>query len=623
MSITAFVKNLFKPLAAPSLRFLWRTRGISLRALLSWLLALSFCLFELTSHFDWRFRLRGEQVHSDKIVLVYFDQEDWTEWHGQNRNFLRAFKEFSSITDSFYWNPATWRRLLTQILDQDPKVVGVTFFFSPDLALAPEDRFSKQFFDPRVIWAAHLDNEGRPVLPAFATSYGYNTALIDLRLDDDQVLRRFSSPLTPIAPMGLKIAETEMGNSLSDLSMLLGESKAINFRGPPNTFPSIAAHDLLKGMAPKDALKGKIVLIGSRRAEGHRYQTPFGFMNRMEVLANIADNVMNKRWIGRMDLKGSALYMMLILILAVAVLNVYPQSIAFVCLLWFGTLLTALSLWVFDTFYYWVPIVSPLVELIIAYIIFVGYQLTLKESHAWQLEREKLMLSELDQLKNNFVSLISHDLKTPIAKIQAICDRLLASHPEATTKEGLLSLRKESQELHRYIQSILQISRVESSQLQIHREPMDLNALVENVFDQVSPIIRDKNQRLIKELEPMFSIEIDGVLIQEVILNLVENASKYTPAEGEITVRTEEVDDKVIFSVQDNGPGISKGDQERIFEKFYRGAAHSVQTKGTGLGLFLVKYFVELHGGNVFLESQSGHGTRVGFTLPLNHMAEA
>jgi len=304
------------------------------------------------------------------------------------------------------------------------------------------------------------------------------------------------------------------------------------------------------------------------------------------------------------------------------VLNVYPQSIAFVCLLWFGTLLTALSLWVFDSFYYWMPIVSPLVELIIAYIIFVGYQLTLKETQAWRLEREKVLITELEQLKNNFVSLISHDLKTPIAKIQAICDRLLASQQVPETKEGLQSLRKESQELHRYIQSILQISRLESSKLEIRREPMDLNALVENVFDQMGPIIRDKGQSIVKELEPMFSIEIDGVLIQEVILNLIENASKYTPAQGQIKVRTQEVDDKVIFSVQDNGPGISKEDQERIFEKFFRGQAQA-HTKGTGLGLFLVKYFVELHGGHVFLESQSGQGTRVGFTLPLNHQMAA
>jgi signal transduction histidine kinase len=92
---------------------------------------------------------------------------------------------------------------------------------------------------------------------------------------------------------------------------------------------------------------------------------------------------------------------------------------------------------------------------------------------------------------------------------------------------------------------------------------------------------------------------------------------KYTPNDGEIQVQTNEVDDKVIFSVKDNGPGISKQDQEHIFEKFYRGRAQLSQIKGTGLGLFLVKYFIELHGGEVFLESELNKGTRVGFTLPL------
>ncbi len=606
----------YRKLLFPSIRFVWETRGIWLRALICWAIALSFCIFEAGSHFDWRLRLRGEQPVTDNIVLVYFDQEDWGDWRTQNRNVIRSLKEFSSITDSFYWNPSIWKKLLAQILEQDPKAVGITFFFSPELNIGPVDR-AKEIYDPRVIWAAHLDNERRAVLPAFATSYGYNTALIGLRVDEDQVLRRFSSPLTPIPHMGLKIAESEIGSSLQDVNVFLGETKVINFRGPGKTFPSVTARDLLRGQVPSDRLKNKIVIVGSRGAEGHRFQTPLGVMSRAEILANIADNVMKRRWIVRMDLGTSALYLMLVLVVAAAIMNLYPQSIAFVCLVWFGTLLTSISLWVFDTFYFWTPVLSPLLELITAYIIFVGYQLTLKETQTWRLEREKIFMSELDQLKNNFVSLISHDLKTPIAKIQAICDRLLAGQQESSTREGLLSLRKESQELHRYIQSILQISRLESSQVKIQREATDINALVENVCEQVGPIVRGKRQRLAKDLEPMFSIEIDSVLIQEVILNLIENASKYTPEQGEITVRTKEVDDKVIFSVQDNGPGISKEDQERIFEKFFRGQAHQTHTKGTGLGLFLAKYFVELHGGQVFLESQPGEGTRVGFNLPL------
>lgn len=599
------------------LRWTWSKRGIWIRALLCLGIGISFSIFEETSNYDVRFQLRGEQPHSSKIVLVNFEQEDWNDWHGQNRNLLRSLKEFSVITDSFYWNPKTWKKLLAGILKQNPASVGVTFFFNPQLAPPREPKANSPLYDPRVIWAAELDSEGRPVLPAFSTSYGYNTALIDMRADDDQILRRFSSPLTPLPHMGLKLAESQIGSSLQDLNSLLGETKLINFRGPPGIFPTISARDVLQGRVPPHFFTNKIIIVGSQTAEGHRYQTPVGTMSRSQVMAHIVDNVINHRWFQRLSPQETCMYLLLILLIAVLILTTYPQTIAFVFLFWCATLVTALSLWVFDTFNFWMPISSPLIELATAYVVFVGYQLTLKENQAWKLVQEKRFITELEQLKNNFVSLISHDLKTPIAKIQAICDRLLASSPTDEVGDGLKALRKESVELHRYIQSILQISRLESSQIQLRSEATDLNELVENVCEQLGPLWRDKNQILTTSLEPMFSIEIDGVLIQEVILNLIENAIKYTPAGGRIQVKTEEVDDKAVFSVQDSGPGISSEEQDRIFEKFFRGEAHQTQTKGTGLGLFLVKYFVELHGGEVFLESELGKGTRVGFTLPL------
>ena len=153
--------------------------------------------------------------------------------------------------------------------------------------------------------------------------------------------------------------------------------------------------------------------------------------------------------------------------------------------------------------------------------------------------------------------------------------------------------------------------------MRVRREASDLNEMVENVVGQLKPLIADKRQSIEMKLEPMFSIEMDGLMIHEVILNLVENAVKYTPNDGKIVVETNEVEDKAIFSVADNGPGIAKDDQDHIFEKFYRGKAHLTPIKGTGLGLFLVKYFIELHGGEVFLESEVNKGTRVGFALPL------
>lgn len=593
----------------------WNNKGFWLRILFCWAVGSTFPFFDEMKQYDLRFQMRGPQPHSPKIVMVNFDQEDWSGWHGQNNNLIRSLKEFSVISDSYFWRPQTWNMFLAKILAQSPRSIGVTFYFSPQL-MKPEENL-RSLSDPRVIWAGQLDNEGRPALPLMANSYGYNVALVDFREDEDRVLRRFSSPLAPLPHMGLKLAESEVGASIEELNSFLGETKLINFRGKGNAFESVNALDVLQEKVPKDFFKDKIVLVGSNSVQAHQYQTPMGRMNRAEVLAQIVDNAINKRWVDRLSPLLCSVYLLVILLIAVGMMVTYPQAVAFVFLVWLCLGATSLSIWVFDSFYFWIPAFSPLALALLTYVVFLAYQLSQKENQTWRLEQEKQLVHEIEQLRNNFVSLISHDLKTPIAKIQAICDRLLSGQVADEVKEGLQSLRKESSELHRYIQSILHISRLESGPVQVRKDAVDLNDLVENVITQLKPLVADKKQRLEAKLEPMFSIEVDGVMIQEVILNLIENAMKYTPEGGQIQVQTQEVDDKVIFAVRDNGQGIPKEDQEHLFKKFFRGQAQLSQIKGTGLGLFLVKYFIELHGGEVFLESDVGKGTRVGFTLPL------
>jgi two-component system phosphate regulon sensor histidine kinase PhoR len=596
---------------------LWKAKGLWLRILFCWALGSTFPFFDEENQYDLRFKLRGNQGSTKQIVLVHFDQEDWTAETGPNGNLLRSLKEFSEPTDSNYWRPDVWNKLLTKILAQNPQNVGVSFFFNDLLAKPNEEQ--KALRDPRVFWAGQLDTEGRPALPVTANTYGYNVALVDLREDEDHVLRRFSVPLAPVPHMALKLAESAFdSSSTQEINGFLGDTRLINYRGRRGVYPAISAISVLKGRIPPDFFRDKIVLIGSNTIPSHQFQTPFGHMNRAEVLAQVIDNVINKRWVRRLSPLTCSLYLLLILLASAAILTSYPHSVAFVFMLWLGLGTTAFSVWVFDTFCFWIPAFSPVALALLSYVIFISYQLSVKENQTWRLEQEKKILSELEQLRNNFVSLISHDLKTPIAKIQAICDRLLTTAAvDHETRDGLQALRKESVELHRYIQSILQISRLEASPVQLRKEPTDFNEVVEKAVDQVRSLARDKRQDLSVQLEPMFSIEVDGVLIQEVILNLIENAIKYTPNDGHVEIKTQEVDDKVVFEVKDDGPGIPEGDRDRLFEKFFRGQAQQTNIKGTGLGLFLVKYFIELHGGEVFLESEVGKGTRVGFTLPL------
>ena len=596
---------------------IWRARGLWLRILFCWALGASLPAFDETKDYDLRLRLRGTQESAKQIVLIYFDQEDWTAWHGPslNANLLRSLKEFSTINDNFFWQARTWDLLLGKVLQQNPQSIGVTFFFSEQLPKPDESLLALN--DPRVYWAGQLDSEGRPELPLMANTYGYNVALVDLREDEDRILRRFTTPLAPLPHMGIKLAEVQKGGSLSELSGNLGETRLINFRGPAKIFSQVSALAVLQNRIPPGFFSDKIVLIGSHSLPAHDYQSPIGKMTRTDVLAQLVDNTLHNRWIKRTSYWLSSLYLLIVLLLTILTLSHYPQSVAVVFLAWQCLGAIALSAGVFDNFYVWLPAFSPIVLILITYVIFLGYQLSIKENQTWRLEQETAMLSEVDQLRNNFVSLISHDLKTPIAKIQAICDRLLAGQASDEVKAGLLNVRKESVELHRYIQSILQLSRLEASQSQVRKEATDINELVEKVLLQLNPLFVDKRQAVDMHLEPLFSLEVDSVMMQEVILNLVENAVKYTPNDGRIEVRTQEVDDKVVFSVKDNGPGIDPGDRSHIFEKFFRGQAQQSAIKGTGLGLFLVKYFVELHGGEVFLESDVGKGTRVGFTLPL------
>jgi signal transduction histidine kinase len=583
--------------------------------LFCWAVACALPFLDEADRYDLRFQMRGPQPVSKEIVLVYFNQDDWDTWNGSSNRWMRSLKETAVPTDSYFWRASTWNQLLAQILVQDPRLVGVSFFFNP--ALPQPDEKYESLRDSRVLWAGQLDNEGRPALPLMANSYGYNVGLVDFREDEDRILRRFSTPLAPIAHMAQKLAEGQRGDSSQQLNALLGETKLINFRGHENSYPSVSALSVLEGRTPENFFRGKIVIIGSQSLPSQQYQTPVGPMTRAELLAEVTDNVMNKRWIQRVSPGVSAIYLLAILALTVLIMSTYPQAAAIVFLIWLGLGIVALSIWVFDTFYIWLPAVSALAVGMMAYVIFLGYQLSRRENQTWRLQREKQLLSELDQLRNNFVSLISHDLKTPIAKIQAVCDRLMAGAVPENIREGLGTVRAESAELHRYIQSILQLSRLESNTVKIHKEATDLNEVVERVVGQIQSLAQDKRQDVHMSLEPLFSIEVDSVLIQEVVLNLVENAVKYTPNDGRIEVKTQELDDKVVFSVNDNGPGIPVEDRHHIFEKFFRGQASKSKIKGTGLGLFLVKYFIELHGGEVFLESDVGKGTRVGFALPL------
>ena len=596
----------------------WRTKDFWLRAVLCWIIGAVLLVNDEVANFDMRFKIRGPRPSPASIVIVDVSERDWSSLDSERRNTLRHWKEISALNDSFFWNPGRWEKLLFRVLSDAPASVGVTFFFGENVRAPAVPSGARAIFDdPRIVWGADVDSSDRVLIPAFASTYNGNVGLRVVRPDDDGTVRRFASSPAPVPNLAARLAEIADPQLMTATGRKYQAQTLINYSGGAASFEIVNAKEVIEGRVPPGVFNGKIVIVGSTQNPADLMQTPLGRMSRAEILANITENIVLQKTVKRGPTTVYLVILALFIAASVWVLVTYPQSVTLVMFFLAAIAWASASAWAFDILYLWIPVLSPTAQLILTCIVFLSYQLALNERRTWRLQQEQRYLSEIEQLKTNFVSMMSHDLKTPIAKIQAICDRLLAQEPAEGIIQDLKSLRRSSDELHRYIQSILQVTKVEAKDFRIQKEVIDINENIERVVARLQPLAAEKSIAIEVTLEPMFSIEADGTLIQEVILNLMENAIKYTPAGGRVQVRSEEKDDNVIVVVEDTGPGIDPEDQKEIWGKFTRGRSASLETKGTGLGLYLVKFFIELHGGRVFLESELGKGTKVGFSIPI------
>ena len=235
---------------------------------------------------------------------------------------------------------------------------------------------------------------------------------------------------------------------------------------------------------------------------------------------------------------------------------------------------------------------------------------------------------EVAQMKNDFVSHVSHELKTPLASITAYSEMLAdgEADDEETRKEFYAVIQSQAQRLNRLIEDILNISRIESGLIKVKKEQASLAILIEDQMQMIRSYAEEKSITVTSGHPIVYDqVYVDKDMISQVIINLLSNAVKYTPAGGHVTVAIE-VDETARVArvtVTDTGVGIPAEAMEHLFEKFYRVAANNKQAKGTGLGLNLAKQIVEkVHGGRMFVTSQVGVGSTFGFELPLATAAE-
>ena len=225
------------------------------------------------------------------------------------------------------------------------------------------------------------------------------------------------------------------------------------------------------------------------------------------------------------------------------------------------------------------------------------------------------------QSQREFLANVSHELKTPITSIQGFSQAILdgaVQTPEALTQAAGV-IYQESSRMLRLVVDLLSLARLEAGTADLQRAPLDLAALLRSIVEKLSIQAQKVNVTLSEDLAPNLVIIGDGDRLAQVFTNLVDNALKFTPENGQVTVRAGQQDGNAIVRVADTGIGIDPQDQPRIFERFYqvdksrRGGAG----RGIGLGLAIAAQIIAAHGGRIWLNSQPGMGTTFSISIPL------
>ena len=238
-------------------------------------------------------------------------------------------------------------------------------------------------------------------------------------------------------------------------------------------------------------------------------------------------------------------------------------------------------------------------------------------------------LRRLENIRKDFVANVSHELRTPLTSIKGYVEALLdggKDNPE-TSGRFLDIILKQSDRLNLILEDLLQLSKIESGQVQFKQEPLHLGSVVERTIAMIKPLADKKQHRLISQVAANLPlISGDEERLVQVLANLLDNAIKYTPEGGQITVaahlmppsRTEAHRNSIELTVTDTGIGIPEQDRPRVFERFYRvDKARSRELGGTGLGLAIVRHIVEGHGGQIWVEGNVPTGSRFVVRLPV------
>ena len=226
-------------------------------------------------------------------------------------------------------------------------------------------------------------------------------------------------------------------------------------------------------------------------------------------------------------------------------------------------------------------------------------------------------LQQLNRMKSDFLSTVSHELRTPLTSIMMAAEMLLEEEetrdPQSTRGKLVANIVRGAGRLGGLVADLVNISRDDEFKPRLELDSAAIDDLVSNAVGIVQPLVAAKHQTIdVASIAPGTTVRVDRLRFEQVLINLLSNAQRYTPAGGHIRVGTQVAANEVIVTVADSGPGIAPGERELIFEPFYRG-----DRSGMGLGLAIAKSLAELHNGRIWVASSDSHGSEFCVALPL------
>lgn len=231
-------------------------------------------------------------------------------------------------------------------------------------------------------------------------------------------------------------------------------------------------------------------------------------------------------------------------------------------------------------------------------------------------ERARVQV-EAEQLRSTLLSSVSHDLRTPLAVMRGAASTLVDDDHmlgEGARRELASALLEETERLERQVRNLLDMTRLESGTVRLNKEWQSLQEVIGAAFNRLEIRLADRPVHI--DVAPDIVAPFDGVLVEQVVVNLLENAAKYTPDGSPIDVTARKGEGEVVVEVADRGPGVPAIEAERIFDKFHRGSSERTKS-GVGLGLTICRAIVAAHGGRIWVNERAGGGASFSFALPL------